>query len=281
MFNLIGCAEWSPLTRSPEAPQKGLKSPKMPLDAVAVDLIFIRLAPEEEDELESVWRQLDEQAIDIEHRRALDANGIRVGVAPTELPIAMQRWVEKAHQKIASDLLEQAALAADVSSHVQKLQCRAGKRKEIVVRPQRSTPLILLHNDGVAKGRSYDDPMLVFELKAIPNPNGSASLRLTPEVQYGPLLPNYVGQDLTWHREFRRANDRWEDAAVETQLLPGQILVIGGTQVPKGIGEHFLWTETHEKQRQRVLLLVRYSGSQLDELYRPENAQAVVDAIEG
>ena len=279
--SLSGCAHWSHVTNTPKKPEAGLKSPKAPADAVAVDLIFLRLGAEQESELEWVWRQLDQQSIDMKMRRQLDLNGLRAGVIRGELPIVMQRWVEQAHQKVSTDLMEQAALAADVSSHVQKLQCRAGKRKEIVVRPQRSVPLVLLRHDEVAKGKSYEDPMLLFEMKTLPKPDGSASIRLTPEIQYGPMLPNFVGQDFAWHREFRRANDLCTEASVEAHLQPGEILAIAGTQTPLGIGEHFLWTETSEKKKERVVLLIRYTGSQIDELFSPDSNEAAKQAMEG
>ncbi len=279
--SISGCAHWSNILDAPKKPEAGLKSPKAPADAVGIDLIFLRLGAEQESELEWVWRQLDQQSIDMQTRRLLDANGLRAGVIRGELPIVMQRWVEEAHQKVSTDLMEQAALAADVSSHVQKLQCRAGKRKEIVVRPQRNVPLVLLHHDGVAKGKSYDDPMLLFELKAMPKPDGSASLRLTPEIQYGPMVPNFVGQDFAWHREFRRANDLRVEAAVEAHLQNGEILAISGTEVPFGIGEHFLWTETSDKKKERLVLLIRFTGTQVDELFSPESTEAAKQAMEG
>ncbi len=190
-----GCAHWSNILDAPKKPEAGLKEPQGAGGCGWHRLDLFRLGAEQESEprvgLASARSAIDRHANAAIARRQWAAPGVIRG----ELPIVMQRWVEEAHQKVSTDLMEQAALAADVSSHVQKLQCRAGKRKEIVVRPQRSVPLVLLHHDGVAKGKSYDDPMLLFELKAMPKPDGSASLRLTPEIQYGPMVPNFVGQD--------------------------------------------------------------------------------------
>ncbi len=68
-------------------------------------------------------------------------------------------------------------IGADIVSHSRSLQCRANQRKEILFGNKRSEPIIVMHNrEGVISGRSFEEPQLLFDLRA--HPKRTAVLRL-------------------------------------------------------------------------------------------------------
>lgn len=275
-----GCAKWSQLTDSAKKPEAGLPTPQMSPDAVAVDTVFVRLNEQQSEALPNAWASVNEQAIDIQVRRMLDRNGIRAGVIMGELPHVVQSWVSDSDKRIRTELQEQASIAADVSSHVQRLVCKAGRRKELVVRGAKEGQIVIIHNDGVIKGKTYDQPALLFDLRMFPNRDGTANIRLSPEIQFGPLKSTFVSQEGAWRRESRRSADTWAEATVESKLSPGQLLMVTGTEEPKGIGESFFWTETADQKKERIVLLIRLSRTQLNDLFDSEGIAASQRAME-
>jgi hypothetical protein len=277
----LGCGHWLPIVDRTQKPEPSLPKPRVSPDAVAVDIVFLRLPMVQEGDLEAAWQSVNEQAIDIKMRRSLDANGIRAGVIQGTLPIPVQRWIDENEKRLKTDVLEQVNVMADVASDTRRLVCRAGKRKEIIVRPVKPGTLVLMHNDGQGKGRSFEQASLVLEMKALPKPDGTAEIKLVPETQHGPSEPSFVGQDFAWRREYRRAAEVWEEATVQTTLSRGQILMITGTVEPRALGDAYFWTDTMENKRQRVVLLIRLANTQLDDLFDPEKTKEALRAAEG
>ncbi len=78
------------------------------------------------------------------------------------------------------------------------------------MRSAKDVPLVLLLNDGEAKGKTYDQAELMLDLKLYPNPDGTANLRITPEVHYGFPRPVFQGQELGIRREFRKPSDSFK-----------------------------------------------------------------------
>lgn len=277
---IVGCGKWLPIVDRTHAPESTLPTPRVSPDAVGVDVVFLRLPMVQESDLEEAWQSVNEQSLDIKLRRCLDANGIRAGIVAGSLPNVLQKWIDDNESRLKNDFLEQANIAADVASDTRRLICRAGKRKEIVIRPEKPGSIVLMHNDGQAKGKTYDQASLVLDLKMFPKPDGTAELKLMPEVQHGPMQPAYVGQDFAWRREMRKASDTWPEAVIQCQLAPGNILMVTSTQDPRGLGESFFWTETLDGHRQRIVLLIRLSSTQLDNLFLPERTEAAKRASE-
>ena len=53
---------------------------------IPVEVIFVRCSAEDRQLREAIWEHVDEQVISDERRRALNANGLRVGVVTGQLP---------------------------------------------------------------------------------------------------------------------------------------------------------------------------------------------------
>jgi hypothetical protein len=248
-------------------------------DTVVVEALFVRL-PEDSDRAQlEAFANMEESFIDIELRRELDRNGIRAGIILGEIPKQVQHWLAYAEARKKSDLMEQVDLNSDVSTLLQRLQCRAGKRKVIDVHPEKATSLSVFYHDGSPKGKTYESPAFQFALTTLPNGDGTANVRLVPEIQYGPPALTFVPRDFAIRKESRRRQDHWDNLALEAKLQMGQILVVGGTSDPRGLGEHFFWANRVDGGRDRVILLLRLAQTQLDDILSPDlSAQAKKEA---
>ncbi len=273
MLPILGCARWSTLEETTKKPSHGVVTMPVADDVLPVEIIFLRMGTQQLQELQAVWPRVNEQAIPIDLRTRLDQNGIRAAIVDTVIPLSLQTMIDSVEKRLQDDPLEQAGIGADVRSHSRLLQCRTGQRKEIAVRPARTGTLVLLHNEGgAAKGRTYEDPQLLFDLRAAPKGDGSATLHITPEIQYGQLKQKIVGQEFALRREMKRDTHTWPDLSIEQTMVPGQILLVTASTPARGLGEHYFYTETASGEIEQLLFLVRIGQSKLDSAFAKTSA---------
>lgn len=272
---LVGCVQLS--KDSTKGAEVLLSKPKMSPDSVVVETVIVRFPKEQSAALDQLWSTVDESVFDVALRRKLTDNGMRGGVLIGELPASIRARMLELSNNASSDPLEQADLAADVKSSVLRLQCRAGRRKELPVRRELSQPLVVLSNeDGRIEGASYEKPSMLFDLRTIPHGDGQATLKLIPEIQHGDERKALVRSDVGMRYEMSRERKAWDDVALSAKLSPGQILVLSCSGEPKSsnLGKAFFVTQTAEQTEERVLLLVKLAATQLDELFAPEGVAA-------
>ncbi len=272
---MVGCAQWSKEAKTEAKPL--LAQPKMSPDSVVVETVLIRFPNEQSEALDNLWSTVDESVFDVELRRKLVENGMRGGVLIGELPLGIRTRMEQLANIAQTDPLEQANLAADVKSATNRLQCRAGRRKEVAVRREVSQPVVVLTSEqGRVEGANYEQPAMLFDLRSIPHGDGQATLRLTPEIQHGEERKAFVYSDFGLRPEMSRDRKTWDDLAMSVKLRPGQMIVLSCNGEPKSsnLGKAFFVTRTAEQTDERVLLLVKLSATQLDELFAPEEVAA-------
>ncbi len=263
-----GCAHWYKLDHEPQAITKSLPPPRPSPDIVTIETVILRLNGDDELRWNEVWPRIDEQAFGIELRRKLDTNGIRGGIIHGEFPIAVDAWVEKAAQAQKSDLFEQASIAADVSTHVQTLRCREGVRKDLSIRNVQDQSITLFLSDGqYVRGRTFERPLMIFDLRAYPLRDGAARVKLIPEIQHGQPVPTFIGGDFAFRREMRRPAESWDSLTIQAILSTGQTLLLTSTDPPRGLGEHFFFSQTAERKIERTVFLLRMVGTSTDKLF--------------
>jgi len=231
----------------------------MSADSMPIELIFLRLVPEQLPELDTVWPRVDEHAFPIELRKRLDRNGIRAAIVSEAVPLPLQKMIEAVDNRLQEDPMERAGLSADMPSHSRLLQCKSGERKEVAVRPSRSGSLVMLYHDGnVAKGKTYLEPALQLDLRVVPKNDGTAFVSIQPEIQYGPFKQKIVGQqEFALRRELKRDFDTWRDLQIKYQMKPGQMMMVSAITPKRGLGEHFFFTETVSGTTEQLVLLMR------------------------
>ncbi len=267
----LGCAHWS--KEHDKTPNPLLTAPHRTLDSVVLDSVLVRFPLSKVDELESLWDAADESVFDIGARELHAKNGLRAGVVIGELPRLIREQMRHTSELQSTDALEHAGLAADVDNKMRKLQCRAGRRKDLIVRPEVAEPLTVLTTlDGKSvSGETYSQPTVLFDLRALPQGDGSATVELTPEIQHGMHRQAFVGNEFGALRpELRRDYRAWRELTIRAKLQPGQVLMVSCTEPAKALGRAFFRTNTVDKTQEHVILLLRLSETQLDELFAPQ-----------
>ena len=264
-----GCASWLPSGEEPAAAKTkhGFGASVTSSDAAGVETILVRLNPLQADRLPELWAQIDEQALKPELRIIMDKNGMRAGKISGSTPPLLDEWVRKTVQRIGEDPLEQVGFAADVSSFSQLWRCRANVRKELSVRNFPVGSTCVDYYDVSSHEHIYDAPHFVYSIRATPHGDTSATIRLTPELQYGELIKKMVARESAVRTDIRRESESFEPLAIELRIQQGDCIVIGPTTDSRGLGEHYFHTKTQSGEIQPVLLLVRLSEANTDDAF--------------
>lgn len=272
-IGLGGCAQWAP--DSDNDGRNVLPPPQKSLDSVLIESVLVRFPTSQLDDLEPIWWSVDESQVNLETRKLLDKNGLRAGLLIGEIPKVIRDQIELTSEKQSRDALEHAGLAADVDNKMRQLQCRAGRRKDLVVRRELHEPLTVLTTlDGeTVSGDTYFDPTVLFELKALPHGDGRATIELTPEIQHGQHRQSYVSTEFGVRPELKRAQQTWRDLSIKLKMKPGEVLVLAGTRPAKALGRAFFITRTADQSEEHVVLLLRLAGTRLDELFAPDEVE--------
>lgn len=281
---VVGCASWTGDKGTHTAEKASLlPQPKLNPDSVIIETVLVRFPAEMAADLErEVWQLSNEGIADITVRRRLDQNGLRAGVIYGELPSLIRQQLEQTANQQKTNALEHAGLAADVDNRMRRLQCRAGRPKELLVKPELPESLTIISTrDGEhLSGETFERPAILLDLRVTPHGDGSATVNLVPQVQHGEHRQMFVHSDLGTRPEMRRGLQTWNELKMSAKLSAGQILVVSSSSPPKALGNAFFVSKTTENSEERVLLLVRLAESQLDDLFAPEivaQAQAMAE----
>jgi hypothetical protein len=275
LFSLTGCARWSQESVV-ETKKPVLAQPKMSPDSVVVETVVVRFPREQTEVLDTVWASVDESLLPMNLRRALAENGLRCGVLEKELPIGVRNRLNELSDSDTAGTLEQAGLAADIENLANRFQCRAGMRKDVHIRREQRGPLIVIANrEGNLEGASYEDASMLFDMRTVPHGDGTATISLVPEVQYGEPRKTFISSGSGMRPEMRRDYQNWDRLKISIKLRPGQIMVLSSNGEPKApnLGRAFFVTHTAEQTDEQAVLLVRLASTQLDDLFAPDEVQ--------
>jgi hypothetical protein len=270
-FALSGCSLFQNETATEnKSTDFKLPTPQLPADAVVVELQFLRMSDAKIAEVDQLWQITDEQVIPIQTRKRLEANGLRMGLVPGDMPTIVQQWIAEAQQRLRDETLEQASVASNISLVPKQLTFRAGKRKEILLHAEQDkwVPVIYQEEDQLC-GETFETPEFILATTAIPHGDGRATLLFTPEIKHGQVRNVVVGKDAAFRFEWQRQRRAFDELLSQITLSPGQTVIVTCTEPPKGLGSQFFITESFSRQREHVLILLRLSRTQLDELFDP------------
>jgi hypothetical protein len=199
----------------------------------------------------ALWSVVDEQVISPETRRALEVNGLRVGLITGELPHELESILNaEGPNKVEPSQFE----FADGDHAMIKL---AEPTKEVS---------LLLNREGRAFGKPYQDASGWFRVTGSHEGTSGIALRFVPEIQHGPVqrtfaaLPNAAGAYSP--QQFMQKDGQQEETLREltTSLTvqPGQVVVIGCLpEATRSLGS-FLFTRPEansDRLLQSVLLV--------------------------
>jgi hypothetical protein len=258
----------------PLTPAKKEKSQLPPVrlapDAVVVDIAFVRLPPGDNDSYDAIWNSADEQALPVDVRRALAANGLRAGLFGQQLPPRLQSLLN-APQARLSDLSEAGDL--ELGSTRQHLPLRTGHRSVVQASTVHPDLAVLISEGESVRGYQLTQARCNFALKAYPLGDGRAKLNLTPEIEHGEAKARWGGAEGMIIQQTAQERLVVDRLALDMTLSPGQWMVLSTTAEIKGLGQHFFASTSGGATYQRLLVL-RYSQTQFDDLFAPEQSTA-------
>src|SRR4051812_27922595 len=204
-----------------------------------------------------LWNVADEQAVVPEVRRALEANGLRVGLITGGLPAEVE-----------------SILNAPPPNKIDPSQILLPDGDHTLISTNEAMPLasLLLSRDNRAFGKDYDDASGWFRVTAKQEGPDGVSLRFVPEIHFGPVQHAFgaVSNPGTYAPQRFVVKDGQEeetlrDLAATLVLQPGQVAVLGCRPEKEQSLGTFLFTQPEvnsDRLLQKVLLIWASRSSQ-------------------
>jgi hypothetical protein len=228
-------------------------------DSVTLEIFEARIPLDESDRSDAVWQQVDEQCFDADLRGRLLANGLRVGVVSGTLPDQLSSLLglaSEAPKETSERVITPDSAVPRATRRI--VQVNRKSPREIQATDVQSEATVFLNDDGGLHGSTYRQVEGRYELWARSAPGQRVSVRLIPELHHGDLRNRYSGSDQGALLIMpSREREAFERLAVETELAPGDMLVLGCLpQAETSLGG-VLHTVTVKGRRERKFILVR------------------------
>lgn len=260
-----GCAQWQQGTANGTGPaEAGLPAPRMSADSVVLETVVLRVRWPDPRFGDSLWQEIDEQAIPLEVRQALRDNGFRCGIVPMHLPAAIRDQLNEVAQ------VEPDNIAPAVSPQG-RYQRRPGQSLELVGPITYAELPVLVREGARIHGRTYNNVQCILEVKAYPSGDGHARLEVLPFVRHGEPKRRFVPNDDTSMLRLEVAAERaiFPSLLSSVSLAPGESLVMTCIEDACGLGKSFFIDNTLGQPQQR-LVLVRLAHTQSEDLFSAE-----------
>ncbi len=105
-----------------------------------------------------------------------------------------------------------------------RIQCRAGKRSEIVTSTSREE-MVVLHKDGESQkvgGTRLHDAQCVLAARCYPQGNGAVRMELMPEIHHGTPRKQWVAGEGTFHMVTARDREVYTTCCWKSHLPPAR-----------------------------------------------------------
>lgn len=228
-------------------------------DSVTLEIFEARIPLDENNRADAVWQQVDEQCFDADLRRRLLANGMRAGVVSGTLPDQLSSLLGLASEAPKETFEHVITPDSVVPRATRRLaQVNRTSPREIQATDVQSEAVVLFNDEGGPRGKTYRQVEGRYELWARSAPGQRVSVRLIPELHHGDLRNRYSGSDQGKLLIMpSREREAFERLAIETELAPGDLLVVGCLpQADSSLGG-VLHTVTVKGRRERKFILVR------------------------
>ena len=258
-----GCAGWTERTTD-----KLLEKPAIPKlneskRSLILNVQFIPIEVDETspDEIQSLWQWIDETHLDVEKRRQLVENGIRVGRVVRDERFR-QRLATMTNLTPDAGVVDQFFAQADIASEVthgdRRIPMRMGSRYELPLRqPIEGSHTSMVRANGKLVGRTLVDPQYLFAVTPTSGSNvKEVQLRLRPEIQHGSMRQRWVSSDTALRIDTRRESWSIEELDLKLVGTENDTFVIGATTPRRGLGKQLLGGKGSDNSQQQVLVLI-------------------------
>ncbi len=273
LASLAGCHNWMPQAAAPRPSARAARfsPPRLKQNSVVLEIAVVEITAAERADFRLVWPRLDLQAIPLSERILLDRNGLRLGVAGSQLPATLLKLLEP----VAGDLGAQYSLAPSTAQLLaQRLRFVEKQWQQIQPLEQHWVGCSAVHSEllwhvvsaeGSERSGTCQQAQFGLVLSVQPSGDGLVRVGLLPEIRFGQLRNRYgVDEDSFL---VRAEQERLPLTELETSvaLRPGESLLLGATTAGDQLGQQFFAPDSNvDGQR---FFLVRVVQTQLDDLF--------------
>lgn len=238
----------------------GVRRPPLPLsgvvgaDAITMAVAVIEVPITDTYVSRDLWSMVDEQALPLESKANLAANGLRAGLLGGHPP---------------PDFL--ALLTSEKTSVApRQVQTRLGQPYSPFPPLKHETLHFTLRDGEASESVEFAKAQCVWEVTSKPGEEKKLSVKVVPVLRHGEMLfePQSVTDAegvMSWQLTQRQDQEKYEGLAVEVDLAPSEYLVIGSTNQPSdSLGSSWLMQVDTERPVRRLLVIrVAKSGQAL------------------
>lgn len=239
-------------------------------DTVAVEVFYVRCPYGDSMLNTDLWKDVDEQAFSPKLRRALAANGIRVGLIGNQLPSSFLQILKSRDDENPNQIVTTIRLGemSDTPHLMRKtISARNGQRNEINVSDIKSEATVLFTEGGTLGGETFTQSQGVLVIRTQTCGDGSVNVEMSPEVQYGQARQTFSYDAGSVTMETARPKRTFDSLRSSVNMKPGQVVVM--TCVPDtgtNIGSFFFTGDETEAPYQKLLCL-RILQTQHNDMY--------------
>jgi hypothetical protein len=271
-----GCASWN--RDSNDSNEVRLPPNPMMPRAVALEIAVAQIDQDQLETLETLWNQLDHQAIDLETRKRLDQNGLRAGVVPPKPPESLnqlledkpidvsdlepwqQQFVRSGHNKQRRLILHE------------RIQNGEGEAHQVPVSdvlPVATWSVATFDSQSTGQG----EQVRVFcKLTTYPKGDGRVTIELVPEIHHGRQRPTIGVADEAFFFKNQQSVQVLNELKVMYSLRPGETLIMGPNAQLSELGG-VMFGHGQRNDFWHRLLLIRLVRTQHDDLFETKNTR--------
>ncbi len=221
-------------------PFQGVTGP----DAVQIDVALVQIPYGDAARYRELWTFLDEQAVALDKKSALEENGFRVGRVGANPP---EELLELVSQRRSCPDPRRVQMLAGKDERAFDLGPVLHKASLEIIRGEQSMPVEL------------EDALCCLGVTPVAAEDGRTRLQIVPKVKQtrGPLgwlpRPDRSG----WTRQFEPVAEKIADLGWEVTMAPGEYLVIGAREDKPGTLGHQAFVRPDEGVPVKRLLVLR------------------------
>jgi hypothetical protein len=269
LSGMAGCSSWEPNAPHNESL---LKPITMADDGMQLEVISVRFPTGDPDFNTELWNKVDEQQLPLGLRRDLADNGLRVGVLYGELPPVIAQQLAAVESRPASVTEAAARLEHSAPVNRQKMQLHSGWHGEILSSGVYAELPVWVHENGQLGGRTYLQAQGLIAAQAQALGDHRIKLHLTPELQYGEPLQQFVVEDGVLRPQTAKPKRVFDRLGFDTALAQDQMLLVTCLPDRTGTLGYNFFTEQRDGQPQQKLVVIRLAESRYSDLFVPSNA---------
>lgn len=233
---------------------------------IAILVAVVTLRPEQREELEPLWADWDSQAIGLLQRRIWDENGMRIALAPNQLPGPLLRVLESEPDNsspTARRISAESPLSPAGDRTAWRLTLREGQPKLVGLTPIYPEASWTIRQPAGVSAGAGEQVSGLMQLTAQPMGDSQVRLTLRPLLRHGKPLTRVGVLESSLALQTSQTENLLDPLRVDVDLRTGQTLIAGLAPVPAEMGVLLFGTPDVDGMERLLLLRLVHSPDQM------------------